>query len=229
MPAIIIVIDNGSEVETFEALESGGYLKNNLIKYIGLENNIGASGGFSTGMRLAIEMGADWVWGMDDDALPEKGALEQLLIANVDGKKHCLWSNVDEDENFNDKVKRVEGLILVGFLISRTLIEKVGYPDEKYYMYHDDTDYSLRIKSSGFEILKVRDSIIDHKGFSKRGNAITTINTVFGNVHLLNCEPYRLYYIFRNGFYVTKKGLSRFNYILKTLFLTAPKYLLFRP
>jgi GT2 family glycosyltransferase len=200
-----------------------------LIEYVRVEVNVGASGGFGIGMETAMARGADWIWGMDDDAFPHPEALERLLAANPYGEHDCLWSNVDEDIAFDGPTKQVNVLIFVGYLVSRRLVENVGYPDRRFYMYHDDTDYSKRIFEKEFSILKVRDSVIDHKGFNKRGTPLTTYKLPVGSFTVLNCEPFRIYYIFRNMYFIKGQGVERFRYVLRNLLIEFPKYLLARP
>ena len=43
--------------------------------------NYGGAGGFAYGMAQALAHGADLIWLMDDDTVPEPGALEALLQA----------------------------------------------------------------------------------------------------------------------------------------------------
>lgn len=226
----IVLVDNASGPETAAMLQRFGYFDNEKIEHIRLDTNTGASGGFKTGMVRAIESGADWIWGMDDDAFPDRNALEKLLEENIDGQYDCLWSNVDEDKIFDSNLKKVKVLIFVGYFVSKELVNKVGYPDERYYMYHDDTDYSNRILENGFSIYKVRDSIINHKGFDKRGvKPISTYNILFTSFSVLNCEPYRMYYISRNSIFYRKKYSRKIVAIFKALFVDLPKYALVKP
>src|SRR3546814_20043670 len=46
-----------------------------------LHNNTGASGGFSLGFQLGYATGADFIWAMDDDVIPDQTALPKLLDA----------------------------------------------------------------------------------------------------------------------------------------------------
>jgi GT2 family glycosyltransferase len=225
----IIIVDNASEPETRQALQDAGYLDHDRIEYVRIDVNIGASGGFKTAMQEAMSRGADWIWGMDDDAFPEPDALAQLLRANEKGEYDCLWSNVDEDTDFVGETKEVDHLIFVGYLVSRRLVERVGYPDLRFYMYHDDTEYSERIVRHGYAIVKVRDSVIEHRGFNKRGNPFTTYTTPVGSFTVMNCEPYRVYYIFRNLYFIKPQGAARVRYVLRALLIDLPKYLATRP
>lgn len=226
----IVLVDNASRSDTREMLQNVGYLANEKIEYVRIDINTGASGGFKTGMETAMAGGADWIWGMDDDAFPAEDALEKLLEANAPHNFDCLWSNVDEDSNFSTDIKKVNILIFVGYFVSRKLVEKVGYPDVRYYMYHDDTDYSNRIMANGYTINKVRNSIIDHKGFDKRGvKPVTRYNLIFTSFSVLNCEPYRMYYISRNSIFVQKTLLGKLKSGAKAIFVDIPKYALTRP
>ena len=68
----IIVINNGSTDGTTEWLR----LQTDL--HVVHQENVGGSGGFYTGIRLAHEEGFDWLWCMDDDVFPEDECLEKL-------------------------------------------------------------------------------------------------------------------------------------------------------
>ena len=69
--------------------------------------------------------------------------------------------------NSANKVRRItfaEGSCL---LIKRDVFEKIGFIDEKYFMYFEDLDFSERVKEY-FEIYYVPSSIIYHKGGAGR-------------------------------------------------------------
>lgn len=61
------IIDNCSSDGTYEFLVEQNILKNEFIKYILLDKNIGGAGGFYTGLRFAYEDGYDFICMMDDD------------------------------------------------------------------------------------------------------------------------------------------------------------------
>ena len=75
----VIVIDNCSSDGTSQMLsrEWAG-----RVEVHTLSRNVGASGGFNVGIRVAYQAGAEFVWVMDDDVLPEKDALAKLLDAD---------------------------------------------------------------------------------------------------------------------------------------------------
>ena len=81
------------------------------------------------------------------------------------------WNNVYGKTRGVDEVdrgqynKREETDFATGTCIvfSRSLLEKVGMFDEKYFMYYEDTDLSVRAKRAGFKILFVPEATIWHK------------------------------------------------------------------
>lgn len=156
----IYIIDNHSTDGTYEYIKD---LLNEYITYERLKENTGGAGGFSYGIKKAFENGADVIWGMDDDAIPEKEALEKLItVYKQKGDSVCLWSNCNQDI-WEGNEKEVDHWMFVGFLVTRKVIEKIGYPRADYFIYLDDWEYSRRIIKNGFKILKIKDSVIDHK------------------------------------------------------------------
>ena len=74
------IIDNHSSDNTYEELLQEGFLNNNIIEYIYLEENIGGAGGFYTGVKIAYEQGYDFICLMDDDGRPaNNNTIEELL------------------------------------------------------------------------------------------------------------------------------------------------------
>src|ERR1700733_6473692 len=51
----------------------------------------------------------------------------------------------------------------VGMFLGRKVVETVGYPDIRYFIFNDDVEYSIRITSNGFPIYLIPEAIIFHK------------------------------------------------------------------
>jgi hypothetical protein len=71
-----IVVENGSR----------DFADEEIARYAGgrrvvSHTNVGFAAGANLGMRAALASGADWVWFVNDDALPEPGSLATLLAA----------------------------------------------------------------------------------------------------------------------------------------------------
>ena len=76
-PDKVIVVDNASEDGTAAAVRD----QFPSVHLAELRRNSGGAGGFAGGMALALADGADLIWLMDDDTVPEPGALSALLSA----------------------------------------------------------------------------------------------------------------------------------------------------
>ena len=166
----IIVIDNASSDGTEEMLR--GSLFPGLKVHV-LSDNIGASGGFSAGFRLAYQAGADLVWMMDDDVIAEPNALEKLLeaddiLANAGIERAFLLStaltenglvtnspSLDVRQNriryeqwpltLEHGIAPVRRATFVSILVPRDVIARHGLPIASMFIWGEDTEYTLRI------------------------------------------------------------------------------------
>ncbi|HIF9306001.1 TPA: glycosyltransferase [Photobacterium damselae] len=187
----IIIVDNFSSDGTFDFLKEEfklfeseekftscvanadvykGCYNDKLVTLIRLDNNTGGSGGFYTGLKYFRDFSkSEWVWGMDDDAFIQPNALDELKKGILENNNcNVFWSNCNNDKAFNANNKIVNEWMFVGFCLNKSVINKVGLPVSDYFIYHDDSEYAMRINRSGYDILKLRDSIIEHGDFSNR-------------------------------------------------------------
>jgi GT2 family glycosyltransferase len=72
----IYVIDNACLYDVSAACAAEGFSKTIVISS---KVNVGSAGGFSSGIALAMEKNADFIFLLDDDNLPQPGTLRQLL------------------------------------------------------------------------------------------------------------------------------------------------------
>lgn len=181
-PDQILVVDNASEVPAAVRLQG-----DKRVSIIRSEDNLGGAGGFALGIRQARLLGSDWIWLLDDDAIPQPDALGALVQAmpRIAGNPGALCGTVIEygaiavmhrrrfDSRFG--VERCVSLAeyrqshvaidigsFVGFMVSAAAVDAVGLPDPDFFLSYDDTEYSLRMKTRGFDILLVPSSIVDH-------------------------------------------------------------------
>lgn len=93
LPQYVIVVNNNSTDGTKEYLSEWSNVKCEFQKkVINLQINSGGSGGFYVGMQEALNINCDWIWVSDDDAYPEKNALENIL--NFEQKNPQIMNNV---------------------------------------------------------------------------------------------------------------------------------------
>lgn len=216
----IIIVDNASTDNTRRHLESAGYLQNEHILYARLDENTGGAGGYYTGMKMALDGDCDWLWLMDDDAIPEHSALEQLLKQAVDiNDIYCsiaiaednhdgilCWPTMDntgktiEHPGDLETVHNVRSIPFLGFFIHRKLIEKIGLPDKDYFILGDDMEYAVRAINNGARLWLVRDSIVRHPLPAR--HVFSFMGMRFYNLVL---PPWKKYYDVRNRVLIGRK------------------------
>ncbi len=76
-PRTLVLVDNASTDGTGEYLAS--IADEPDIHLLSLTENTGGAGGFALGMERGYELGADFLWVMDDDCYPEPAALRRLI------------------------------------------------------------------------------------------------------------------------------------------------------
>jgi GT2 family glycosyltransferase len=138
------------------------------VFYVRMHENTGSAGGFYEGMKRAYEKGYDWFWLMDDDVEPKPNALEVMLTyKNISLFIHprkiygdgtlFYWEYLFPYafpfvKNLNDisfckygkKWISVNYGCFEGALINRLIVEKIGFPDKKYFIIYDDTFYGFK-------------------------------------------------------------------------------------
>ena len=195
-PDAILVVNNGSTDGTKEWLES----QQDLILIH--QDNLGGAGGFHYGMKYAVENGADFVWIMDDDVIPTKTALQTLSEAQKKFQEAGYWcSSVrDPEDNFvntptilqeknksdypywqaylDSGVVLLQSCTFVSVLFSADVIREVGLPYKEYFIWGDDTEYTMRIaltlKRPG--LLVGKSQVIHSRSFSSSPSLVTEMN-----------------------------------------------------
>lgn len=114
-----------------------------------------------------------------------------------------------------------------GTIISRDIIEKVGLPDEKFYLYDDDLDYSIRLQKNGVKILIPKEGTLTDLEGSWNENSKHRVQAYFEE----NSPKFRYLYSLRNNIYSIKKNNLNTNilfYVNIFIFLTIT-FLLYMP
>lgn len=120
-----------------------------------------------------------------------------------------------------------------GLFIHRRLLGRIGLPDERLFLYADDTDFTLRIGRVGAKLFLVRDSRIrdlEHSWGLQRYRR----KTLFSRL-LMEGDDTRVLYGVRNGIYVERrwrgvhKGIFLINMVSFCVLLFAFAAVLRRP
>lgn len=223
----IIVVNNASTDGTLQVLqELKRLLPAGLLCIYNLKENLGASGGFSEGMRYFLtHTQADWLWLMDDDAIPERRALEKFMqyyhnlafskkgrIGILQNERVLSLAELRKRAACPIKLrgKKIMRATFEGYLVKREVIERVGFPRSEFFIYSDDIEYSWRVIRAGYEIHRVQGCFIYHRDWAK----LTRIRR--GLVSKPDIPPWKLYYRFRNPFLICEGSLF-LRYILRII------------
>ncbi len=189
-----VVVDNGSVDGSADAVAD--YFPDVHLIRAGV--NLGFAGGNNAGIRRALDLGADWVLLVNNDAAVEPGivaALEAAAESRPDaGVLACKVLFADSDRlwyagaGFNPYLgrSRHEGFgrpdepaalrdtaraTGAGMAVSRAAIEAAGLLDEQFFLYAEDLEWCLRIHAAGLAVVFVPDARVRHRVTAASGGA----------------------------------------------------------
>ncbi len=233
-PLDVFIYDNHSTQDTKGTLEGKDLLKDNVTYYYA-ESNTGGSGGFHNGMKMAMEKGYDALWLMDDDGYAvNKNTLSEVIKAweNID-KVDCMLNSLvvsdpetlnlsfslDREFDGNAIIKRAENGLLKdlvspfnGTFVTAGVINNVGYPIKEFFVYGDETEYFLRIKTNNYPVYTAVNSIYYHP------TLVCKTKKVLGREIAVSEVPlWKTYCAARNTMYFSKKYCSKKTILIKII------------
>ena len=218
----IIIIDNASSDGTDICLRDHGFLNDDRVHYLALEENEGGAGGFYYGLKYAMSGSWTWFWLMDDDAKPERRALENILraaehrntiygsvaVSFENGKKRLCWPAISKRINekfieYHEMLYEFEEVAMVpflGFFIHRDMVKRIGFPDPDFFICCDDKEYSERAKKQGARLFLVKSSIIIHPISNSIIYRFMNIEAAYRSL-----PPWKIYFDVRNKILIARK------------------------
>lgn len=206
----IVVVDNASTDGSLEELREqwGGH---NQIQIVSLEGNYGFSKANNEGIRLSMEQGIEYFLLLNNDTEIETNTIENMYRYHLDTQgivvpkimyadyRDTIWCaggdftpiirkpvqrglNRQDQGQFarSEKCGFANGCAM---FLSKAIVEKIGFLDERFFLYYEDTEYSMRAQSLGIPIWYCAQAVVYHK--------------VNGST-LGNEKPDNAYYITRN-------------------------------
>lgn len=175
----VIVVDNGSEPATVDALP--GAIGDAELIVTGV--NLGFGPGANVGLRRWLrDHATDWVAIAPHDALPDPDTLERMLAELADRPRVGLASADVGDgvvpviDPFLGTIEAPptvdEGYEPSGYphgtlmLARRACIEEVGLFDERYFAYCEESELALRAAAHGWTCGLIRGAMVRNPGMS---------------------------------------------------------------
>ncbi len=170
----MVIVDNGStdRIGNFQFPASN-------FQFIQNKKNLGFAAGSNVGIKYALKHGATHVLLLNPDTIVGKNFLEPLLenggdiVGPVGGRVNFL---LGRPKHTTGRVDFISGACM---LVKREVFEKVGYLDERFFLYFEDVDFCLRAKKAGFLISVVPQSHVVHH------TPIDVDKPFVSNLHLL--------------------------------------------
>ena len=202
------------------------------IRFLQLEDNLGFAAGNNKGIELALSIGCTYVMLLNNDTVIAEDMIEELhsksssntvtvpkmYYYNVNGEKNIIWyaggvlkykgadgihigggKRDSEEYSIEKKVTFATGCCM---LVHKDILEKIGLLREEYFMYVEDTDYSIRLNQNNVDILYVPSAKLWHKVSSSSGGEMS---------------KFIIYYVVRNRMHcaiVNKLGWKTYLYIV---------------
>lgn len=182
--------------------------------------NTGGSGGFSEGVRRAFELGAQWFWVMDDDVAVLPEAIERLepwthRFDVVQGQRYdydgtpffwqhhfivplCIYNPLSRAGFGGADHLDVNVMCFEGGLFARPVVEKIGLPDYRFFIYYDDAIY-------GYLASKVTQPVLVPDFILRRTREVRHQDVGTAGVRQLSStSDMTRYYIMRNRGYMAR-------------------------
>lgn len=233
---ILYVIDNSPNDDALtEAKKLSNSFGINSV-FINNNDNLGVAKGNNQGIIQSLENDCDYVLLLNNDIEFSENTIKDMVIyAEENNEKiivpkiyyygtNKLWmaggyfskykgstphrGEGEEDNGQYDEIIYTEYAPTCFMLITKDVFSKVGFMDEKYFVYYDDSDFVWRANKKGYKVVYLPETIIQHKvSFSTGGEE----------------SLFSIYYTTRNRIYFIKKNFNFFYKLTSLCFFYATR------
>jgi rhamnosyltransferase len=226
----IIIVDNGSLLPFQLLLATQAKRWGEALQLLLNSKNLGIATALNQGFQLAIQMGYELIVTLDQDSLPVTGMLNNILrtywaqtyqdriavvapvVENLDVGILARYLRPKGRIFFERKdctgvqtLHNVSVVITSGALHSLRVYEKLGPFRDEFFIDYVDTEYCLRAKRNGFDIIVACDAHVNHKLGNQKKISVGSLE-MRPTFH----SPIRWYYISRNRILTVGKYGFRF-------------------
>lgn len=189
------------------------------IFYIQSQENLGYTGGNNLGIKQAVKDGATAVLVLNPDTIVAPTCISEMAsqledpVVGIVGPKilfqdrQTIWyaggildlKNVigqhrgvnEKDNGQYEQIVETDFITGAAMLIRTAVLEKVGYFDDRFFLYYEDSDLSYRAKKAGFKLIYNPEAVVYHDnakatglGSSLQDYFITRNRLLFASKHL---------------------------------------------
>ena len=189
-PRQVFVLENGSPPDD----RIDGTALPDWVSFVESEDNLGFAGGNN---RLAKMADCEWLALLNPDAFARPDWLEQFVAATQRYPGISVFGSTQYAANYPGlldgvgDVYHITGLAYrAGYMRPvtllpddgevfavcgaaafwrRSLFDKLGGFDERFFCYNEDVDLAYRAKLAGYQAMQLRDAAVDHLGYASSG------------------------------------------------------------
>lgn len=181
------------------------------IVWIYNDKNLGIAGALNQLMAAAESDGFEWILTLDQDSICSDGFVDKLhtVAINYDGvamvaprvvERGVVWEDGKTTARY-DEVEDVVFCITSGTLTNIASVKDIGGFDERLFIDEVDRDICIRLRRSGYRLLRVNAAELQHEF----GDKLVHRRIFFKVYKYRNYSPFRVYYQVRNLVYMVRK------------------------
>jgi GT2 family glycosyltransferase len=129
-----------------------------------------------------------------------KKVLSHFLMDDVFDSVEARLQQNSLKSNFNNSPISVDWLMGSALLVKREAVKKVGYFDERFFMYLEDTDWCRRFWEAGYKVVYFPQARMYHyhiQSSKKKGGILDLFFSKYTRIHLLSAIKYFLKWGFK--------------------------------
>ena len=189
-----VVVDNASNPDAVEALKQGLQTFDAAqVSLVLSPVNTGFSGGTNLGLQALLASPPAFIWLLNNDALPDPGALEPMLSASdglvalvgstilTEGKPPYRGGVIDwwRGSTRSEPNGPWDYVTAASLLMPWQVVQQLGPWDEKYFLYVEDIEYGVRAARQGIPTLSAPGSMVRHLKGQTTGGSANPVNQYY--------------------------------------------------
>lgn len=226
----IVVVDNASRDNSLEECKS----RFPKAIYIYNSHNIGFAAAANIGARYALERNARTVTFCNPDVILHKNCISYILHAIENGAdivSPIIYKDISRKEiwfaggtvdfkkmraihkKFSDPLSTPPNAFISGCVmtVAAPVFQKIGLFDERFFLYYEDADFSLRAQKNDFTLRIAKDAYAFHKEVSEENKEIKTYFLVLSGLFFFSKHSYGIKKIYFHIHHILRKIKNYFD------------------